>query len=399
MDSKILGDHATIGIAGGGLLGRLLAWQLLEAGHQVSLYDAGSLSDSPSAANTAAGMISPISEALDTEPLMFDLGVFALEQWPIWLKQLTDIHSCHAVSYSHQGSLIVAHQRDQSLLHQYQQDLLRQLPEVAQGEMLERRAIKELEGDISDHFQQGLLLPHEAHIDNRQLLKVLLARIEQLGGQCIENTSIDVFPYSVRAVGDDNSSNANQMQSFDYVIDCRGVGAKPQWQGVRGVRGEILRVQTDEVVLHRPVRLLHPRYQLYVVPKPNQEFVIGATQIESEDTSPVSVQSALELNSALYTINPAFAEARIIEMTSNLRPALNDNRPQIQVMDGLIKVNGLYRHGYLLAPIVVQHTLALLLDSVNADHTFSNILYAELHEQECEQANFEKKLRKKQSRK
>lgn len=382
MDSKTLGKHATVGIAGGGLLGRLLAWQLLEAGHQVSLYDAGSLSDSPSAANTAAGMISPISEALDTEPLMFDLGVFALEQWPIWLKQLAGLTTCGDVSYSHQGSLIVAHQRDQSLLHQYQQDLQRQLPEAAQGQLLERRAIHDLEGDISDHFQQGLLLPHEAHIDNRQLLKVLLARIEQLGGHCVEHTAVDVFPHGIRAVNAESAESEGKMQSFDCVIDCRGVGAKPQWQGVRGVRGEVLRVQTDEVVLHRPVRLLHPRYQLYVVPKPNQEFVIGATQIESEDTSPVSVQSALELNSALYTINPAFAEARIIEMTANLRPALNDNRPQIQVMDGLIKVNGLYRHGYLLAPIVVQHTLALLLQSVNVDHTFSDILYSELLWQE-----------------
>jgi glycine oxidase len=169
-----------------------------------------------------------------------------------------------------------------------------------------------------------------------------------------------------------------QPISFDLVIDCRGVGAQAQWQGVRGVRGEILRVQTDEVQLQRPVRLLHPRYQLYVVPKANQEFVIGATQIESEDRSPVSVQSALELNSALYTINPAFAEARIIEMTSNLRPALNDNRPQIQYGEGLICVNGLYRHGYLLAPIVVQHTLALIDSSTAVERDFSDVLYQPL---------------------
>jgi glycine oxidase len=148
------------------------------------------------------------------------------------------------------------------------------------------------------------------------------------------------------------------------------------------VRGEVLRVSTDEVNLQRPVRLLHPRYQLYIVPKPNQEFVIGATQIESEDRSPMSVQSALELNSALYTVNPAFAEARIIEMQSNLRPALNDNRPQIQYTDGIVKVNGLYRHGYLLAPVVVQHTLALLLDSVDVDNTFADILYAPMTKQD-----------------
>jgi glycine oxidase len=363
----ILSDNANIAIAGGGLLGRLLAWRLLESGHQVTLYDAGSFDDSPSAAHTAAGMISPISEAIDTEPLMYDLGVASLALWPNWLQELSV--NASPIPYAHNGSLIVAHHRDLGLLQQYAQDMRKQVPDVAQGEWLDKQGISALESDLSEHFQQGLFLAEEAHIDNRQLLRVLLQRIQALGGQCFEGTAVDVEPCRVHLL--ENKSTV----SFDLVMDCRGVGSKPQWQGVRGVRGEVLRVQTDEVSLQRPVRLLHPRYQLYIVPKANQEFVIGATQIESEDRSPISVQSALELNSALYTLNPAFAEARIIEMQSNLRPALNDNRPQIQHQDGLIKVNGLYRHGYLLAPVVVQHTLALIDASVLLPNDFSGVLY------------------------
>jgi glycine oxidase len=365
-----LANHSSIAIAGGGLLGRLFAWRLLETGHRVTLYDAGSLSDSPSAAHTAAGMISPISEAIDTEPLMYDLGVASLALWPSWLQQLAG--DALPVTYAQQGSLIVAHHRDLGLLQQYKQDMQRQLPETAQGQWVDKQGIAALESDLGEHFQQGLFLAEEAHIDNRQLLRVLLQRIKKLGGDCVENTSVDVEPNRVHLL------EKKSTVSFDLVMDCRGVGAKPQWQGVRGVRGEVLRVQTDEVSLQRPVRLLHPRYQLYIVPKANQEFVIGATQIESEDRSPVSVQSALELNSALYTLNPAFAEARIIEMQSNLRPALNDNRPQIQHQEGLIKVNGLYRHGYLLAPVVVQHALALIDEPVALDSIstmFSDVLY------------------------
>ncbi|EGG93828.1 Glycine oxidase ThiO [gamma proteobacterium IMCC1989] len=367
LDQLKLNNHSTVAIAGGGLLGRLLAWRLLEAGHRVTLYDAGSLSDSPSAAQTAAGMISPISEAIDTEPLMYDLGVASLALWPKWLQQLAV--DATPVPYAQNGSLIVAHHRDVGLLQQYTQDMQRQLPEAAQGRSLDKQGIAALESDLGEHFQQGLFLAKEAHIDNRQLLRVLLQRIKKLGGDCVENTAVDVEPNCVRLLEN------NSTVSFDLVMDCRGVGSKPQWQGVRGVRGEVLRVQTEEVSLQRPVRLLHPRYQLYIVPKANQEFVIGATQIESEDRSPISVQSALELNSALYTLNPAFAEARIIEMQSNLRPALNDNRPQIQYKEGLIKVNGLYRHGYLLAPVVVQHALALIGIGNAAAQSFSGVLF------------------------
>lgn len=388
MSSEQLAPHSTIAIAGGGLLGRLLAWQLLEAGHHVSVYEQGSFTQSSSAAHTAAGMISPLAEAIDTEPLMYDLGMVAIAQWPIWLQQLS-VSTSHTVQYGEQGSMIVAHPRDQALLQQYTHDMQRQLPQSAQVHTLDRQGIAALESDVAEHFQQGLLFPQEAHIDNRQLLHVLLERIQQLGGQCIENTSVDVEPYTIREVSN------GQQHTFDCVIDCRGVGAKPQWKNVRGVRGEILRVSTQEVQLSRPIRLLHPRYQLYIVPKPDNEYVIGATQIESEDTSSVSVQSALELNSALYTVNPAFAEARIIEMQSNLRPALNDNRPQIQHQNGMIKVNGLYRHGYLLAPTVVQYTLALLLDVVAndthvSDSNFSDILYANMHNKPCSTKELDK---------
>lgn len=351
-----------IGIAGAGLLGRLIAWRLLKFGYRVSLFDAGSFIDSPSAAHTAAGMISPVSEAIDTEPLMFDLGQVALDVWPKWLSELPELP---VVQYGQTGSLIIAHPRDQSLLQHYLHDMRTRLPVGAQGQLVSGNELRALEPDIDSPFTQGLWLTHESHIDNRALLNSLLLVIQSLGGQCIERQPVDVFPGELHA--------GDQVHSFDRVIDCRGVGAKPQAPEVRGVRGEILRVSTSEVSITRPVRLLHPRYQLYVVPKPNDEYVIGATQIESEDTSPVSVQSSLELNSALYAINPAFSEARIIEMRANLRPALNDNRPQINWSDRLIRVNGLYRHGYLLAPVVVEHVIGQL--NGQADLAFSRELF------------------------
>ncbi len=130
---------------------------------------------------------------------------------------------------------------------------------------------------------------------------------------------------------------------------------------MRGVRGEVVRVHAPEVNLTRPVRLLHPRYPLYIAPKPDGVYVIGATQIESEDLSPASVRSALELLSALYSVHPAFGESRILEMASQCRPALPDNRPEIRWDGGrLIQINGLYRHGYLIAPALLDAALGLI---------------------------------------
>ena len=147
----------------------------------------------------------------------------------------------------------------------------------------------------------------------------------------------------------------------DRVIDCRGLGAKPQWNALRGVRGEVIRVHAPEVALQRPTRLVHPRYPLYIAPKPGGVFVIGATEIESDDMSPASVRSTLELLSAAYAVHSGFAEARILEIATQCRPTLPDNLPAIrQVHPRVLQINGLYRHGFMIAPAVLDAAMELL---------------------------------------
>ncbi|MFO1388829.1 glycine oxidase ThiO [Cellvibrio sp.] len=340
-----------IAIAGAGLLGRLLAWQLLQANCKVTLFEAGSFTPtepqtSRAAAFTAAGMIAPLSEAVVSDEGVYCMGQFALERWPQWLQALgTDQN----YFFKH-GSLVIAHQQDFSELDQFEQELKFVIPHCQSYHRVNQQQIHELEPDINPHFNHGLFLAEEGHVDNRELLAAIGTDIISRGVKLREHTPVEVSANKI--------TTETGEEIFDLVIDCRGLGAKTQQKMLRGVRGETLHVETKEIHLNRPVRLMHPRYQLYIVPKPNHRFIIGATQIESEDRSPVTLQSSLELSSALYTLSPAFAEARIIEMDSNLRPAYMDNLPKVQVQDGLITANGLFRHGYLLAPAVVENILA-----------------------------------------
>jgi len=362
-----------IGIAGAGLLGRLLAWQLLLRGHKVSLFDAEDMAQPHSAAWTAAGMVSPLSEAVVSERPIYDMGRFALTQWPAWMQQLPDTPA-RAALWQQQGSLVLAHPQDQSELLQFVQELQHIVGDEADYQWLDQGGIRQIEPDLNTVFQQGLVMAQEGHLDNRGLLAVLLAEIQRLGGHCHSNCPVELAPGQV--------TTESATEAFDWVLDCRGLGAKPKHKSLRGVRGEVLHVQTDEVTLTRPVRLMHPRYQLYIVPKPEHRFVIGATQIESEDRSPMSLQSSLELSSALYTLSPAFAEARILEQDVNLRPAFMDNNPHVIFKEGLISANGLFRHGYLLAPAVVEHVLALLEGST--DLPFNDFLTRTIPEEEAE---------------
>lgn len=343
----------TVGIAGAGLLGRLLAWKLLQSGCKVTLFDAGHILDNQknsAAAFTAAGMIAPLSEAVVSDANVYRMGQYALKKWPEWLAELSD---CNL--FFQRGSLVIAHPQDQSELDQFVSELKFVIPDCNSYQQLNHQQIHELEPDLHTQFSNGLLLTEEGHLHNREFLQKLIQELIKLGCEFRENTAVELDAFTVKT--------SKKNESFTCVIDCRGVGAKTQLKNLRGVRGETLHVQTSEVHFQRPVRLMHPRYQLYVVPKPDNRFIIGATQIESEDRSPVSLQSSLELSSALYTLSPAFAEARIIEMDSNLRPAFHDNLPHIHIQNGIIRANGLFRHGYLLAPAVVDSIMASLMKS------------------------------------
>ena len=115
-------------------------------------------------------------------------------------------------------------------------------------------------------------------------------------------------------------------------------------------RGERLIVRSSEIAFKRPVRLLHPRHPVYVVPWADGRFMIGATLLESEDAGPITVRATLELLGAAYALHPAFAEAEVLEAGAGVRPAFPDNVPRIVVRGRTFLVNGLYRHGFLMAP-------------------------------------------------
>src|SRR6266705_252489 len=204
---------------------------------------------------------------------------------------------------------------------------------------LDASALNELEPSLEGRFRDGLFYADEGHVEPRRVLPELHARFAAAGGTI------------------QFASEASPDELEGIVIDCRGLSAREAQPALRGVKGEIILIETDEVELSRPVRLIHPRWPLYVIPRGGNRFMLGATSIESEDNG-VSVRSALELLGAAYAVHPAFAEARIVEFGSGLRPAYPDNLPRIAIDNEKIAVNGLYRHGFLLAPALAELTLA-----------------------------------------
>jgi glycine oxidase len=341
-------------IVGAGLMGRLLAVALAQRGAQVDLFDQGSSDASSAAARIAAAMLAPLAESAITEDSVVRMGIYSLPRWKQLINELST-----PVFFQQDGTLILWHRQDASEAERFSNHLEKNClhnPQLTIPQKLNSAELRNMEPSVADRFMQGLYLPNEGQLDNRQLLDALLVELNTLRVNCHWNTPVD--PEQLR-----------QGNLYECVVDCRGNGAKDAWtsstNSLRGVRGEVMRLYAPEVKLRRPTRLIHPRYPIYIAPKENDVYVVGATEIESDDLSEMSVRSAMELLSAVYTVHSGFAEARILEMSTQCRPTLKNNLPEIRVQkdkgsSDLILINGLYRHGFMISPAVLDSTLELL---------------------------------------
>lgn len=340
---------AEIAIVGAGLLGRLLAWRLARLNHRITLFDSGMPELPNSPAYIAAGMVAPWCERIEASPEVISLGHISLGLWPQWLSELAQ-DSAQPPVHIAQGTYVVAHPLDVADWRHFVDEVhaaRRGFP-VQTGELLDAQTVAQRAPDLA-HFHQALYLPDEIAIDNRALLNNLNCALQKMQVTWHSNMALSLT--EVQALS----------SRFDKVFDCRGLGAKDALPTLRGVRGEVMRVHSPHVRLSQVVRLVHPRYQLYIVPRAEHEFVIGATSIESESMSPISVRSSMELMSALVTVSPHFFEASVLETASHCRPALPHHEPLLEQNPkhaNMWHINGLYRHGFMLSPAWIERILA-----------------------------------------
>jgi len=316
-----------IAVIGAGVMGLVTAHQCALRGGRVTIYERR-----PEAGRGcswyAGGMLAAWCEMESAEPLIGELGLESLNYWKT--------HFSHVVE---KGTLVVAPPRDLP-------DLKRFAARTHAHEWVGRDAMAALEPDLAERFETALFFKGEAHLDPRDTLDALRQKL--------------IAEYGVTFVMD-HAVTPNDVDA-DHIFDCRGYEARDVLPDLRGVKGEMLILRTKEVSLSRPVRLLHPRIPVYIVPRADHHFMVGATMIESGDRTRFSARSMVELLNAAYAVHPAFGEAEIVETGTDVRPAFADNLPRIRRDGKILRLNGLYRHGYLGAPAVARRATEIVFE-------------------------------------
>ncbi len=321
----------TVTVLGAGVAGLTIACDLVRRGVSVRVHDPAGAPGAHGCSWWAGGMLAPFCEGETAEEPVVRLGKDAAAWWAALGADVT-----------HAGSLVVALGRDRAELDRFAR-------RTEGHTAVDSAAIADLEPDLEGRISRALYFDGEAHLDPRAALQVLVTTLADAGVE-IEMT---------------------MSAPKGTVIDCRGLAARDALTDLRGVKGEMLVIRCTDVTLSRPVRLLHPRHPLYLVPRGDGIYMLGATVIEATERSRISARSLMELLGAAYALHPAFGEAEVLEIGTDARPAFPDNLPRIRRQDGpfgrTIYVNGLYRHGYLLAPALAGQVAALLLDDIRPE--------------------------------
>jgi glycine oxidase len=323
-------------VVGAGIIGLWQALLLARAGHRVTLREAASEAAAGSASRCAGAMLAPYCEAEAAEELVLRLGLDGLRLW-------RDLYP----GTVQRGSLVVAAARDAGELTRFSR--------MTRGHTaIGADTLAELEPDLAGRYTRALHFADEAHVVTRRAIADLIAELRRLSVELRFGDGVPSPTWMAASAG-------------EMVVDCRGIAARDDLAQLRGVRGEMAVVRAREVRLSRPVRLLHPRFPLYVVPWGDDLYMIGATLIEREDAGAVTLRSGLDLLGLAYALHPAFGEAEIVELAAGVRPAFPDNIPRAIAHGRRIHVNGAYRHGFLLAPALAEAVTAFVTTG-SSDH-------------------------------
>ena len=298
-----------ITVLGAGVAGLCAATALAERGLELQVVDSGP--EGAGASWLAGGMLAPFVEGESAPAEVTRLSTDAAAWW-----------AARVPGVQRRGTLVVAPARDRAELDRF-------AARTTGHARIGPDRIAELEPDLARRFSTALHYTHEAHLDPRVALSALAEGLRRRGVEIRYDT---------------------KMAHNRADIDCRGIAARDALPGLRAVRGEMLLLRCSDVTLSRPVRLLHPRFPVYVVPRGYGLYMVGATMVETDAPGPITLRSAMELMGAAFALHPAFAEAAIVATGVGLRPAWPDNIPRISEACGRLHLNGLYRHGFLTAP-------------------------------------------------
>ncbi len=357
-------------VVGGGVIGCSIAYYLALGGASVTVVERNRLA--AGASGVAAGMLAPQVEAPFADAF-FDLALRGREEHAPLASTLAEDVGLD-VEYRRTGILRVA--RTEAERADLQRQLRWQSARGLAAEWVEPEELGRceplLEGVAGRLLAGGLWLADEGQVRGPRLVQALAMAAMRRGARFLEATSVVGFTTAHgQVVGVRTTSGPIEA---DTVVLAAGVWSAEVAESVglalpmTSVKGQILSLRS---VAKTPRQVLWCG-ESYLVPRPDGEIVLGATEEEGNFDARPTLAGVNRLTEAVLEVVPAVGGFTVDGIWAGLRPAAPDRYPIIgwvECVERLFVATAHYRNGILLGPLTGHHV---------ADHILNGASLADL---------------------
>lgn len=336
-------------IAGGGLIGASIAFELASAGLKVAVFD--TQKPGREASWASAGMISPPPESPAMSPLL-PLSLASTRLYPEFIGRVEEL-SGQSVGYRKDGALDIMFTEDAAA--NIKEILAQHRAAGLQAESLSREQVRELEPALSPEVRAAIHRPDEASLDNRLFTEATLEAARRKGVEIFSGNGAKALWFEGRTCAGLQVETGRVVARWTVIaagcFSARIEGAAA-YAPVIPAKGQMMALRCDAVRLQRDLWLDHN----YLVPRNDGRIIAGATvEYEGFDRS-VTAGGLKKILTGAISLVPALEKARIEETWTGLRPDSPDHLPILGPTDrdGLLIATGHFRSGILLAPITAR---------------------------------------------
>ena len=364
---RAAGSGADVVVVGGGVIGCSIAYFLAQDGARVTLLERSHLA--AGASGVAAGMLAPQVEAPFADPF-FELALLGRAEHAGLAARLLDEVGLD-VEYRATGILRVARteaERTDLQRQQRWQSARGLTAEWVDSDDLWRREPL-LCGVAGRLLAGGLWLPDEAQVRSPRLVQALATAAANNGARLLEGTwAVSLETIGERATGVRTPAGVLRAETIVLAAGiwspelARSAGLEVP---VTPVKGQVMSLRA----LGKSPRQVIWSGECYLVPRPDGEILLGATEEEGNYDARSTLAGLNRLTEAALEVVPA-AGAFVVEGAwSGLRPAAPDRHPIVgwaPGISGLMIATAHYRNGVLLGPLTGRRVAEQILSGAPA---------------------------------
>jgi glycine oxidase ThiO len=326
-------------IIGGGLMGLTIALELQQRDQSVTLL---SQNLAAAAGHAAAGMLAPQAEGL-APGSMLDLCLRSRSAYPAWVAQIEQ-RTGQSVGYWPCG--IMAPTADRATAPHARADW-QNYPDLAT-----------IQPGLGPTIAGGWWFPEDAQVDNRALMRALLAAVQTAGIEICNGVEVQTIATQSQQVTH-LETTAGPWQAAQYILATGAWSQAIAPVPVQPRKGQLLALRWPEKARSAdgwPLQCVLFGSEIYIVPRQDGRVIVGATSENVGFAAGNTAAGVQHLLNAAIRLFPALATCELIETWWGYRPATPDELPILGASqwDNLTLATGHYRNGVLLAPITGQ---------------------------------------------